>query len=195
MTNRIRFVLLVVAAASSLSVSGATAQIFTPTYMSPRPSSDLGIYLNEGPGSFAIEGVLRRDFGGYDLGLRGGVADTREVAILIGGEYRNLLAAASPIDIALTAAAQGVLQTEGDSGGAFGVGVSFGHTFPADDLAFTPYLHPRLGFVAGLGRDELDLELLADLGFDVRLTSNVELRFAVTLADVGADWGIGLAWR
>lgn len=180
--------------AVALQVTIAQAQVFTPTYMAPRSASDVGIYLSDGPGSFAVEGIWRRSYGGYDLGLRAGLADTRDVSILIGGEYRNPISTTSPIDIAFTGHAQGVL-SDGRSAAGFLAGLSVGHTFVADGLSFTPYLHPRAGLVTGFGNDDLDLELLADFGFDLRFSPTMELRFAIAFEDRGADWGIGFAWR
>jgi hypothetical protein len=173
-------------------VGESSAQVFTPTYMAPRGGSELGFYISDGPGDFALEGIWRRGSGSYDLGLRAGLADTEDLTFLVGGELRNPLSVGAPIDLAVTGAAQGAF---GDvSGGGFLVGLTIGHTFAVDELAFTPYVHPRAGLVEGFGSDGFDLELLADLGLDVRIGSNLELRFGFGI-DSGADWGIGLAWR
>jgi hypothetical protein len=180
--------------AAALQVSIAQAQVFTPTYMAPRAASDVGIYLADGPGSFAIEGIWRSSYGGYDLGLRGGLADTEDVSILIGGEYRNPISAGAPLDLAFTGHAQGLLSDDGSAAG-FLAGLSIGHTFVSSELSFTPYLHPRAGLVTGFGDDDLELELLADFGFDLRFSPSMELRFAISFEDQGADWGIGFAWR
>jgi hypothetical protein len=170
------------------------AQVFTPTYMAPVRSSDIGLYLSDGPGEFAFEGILRRSFGTYDLGIRAGVADTRDLSLLVGGEWRHPLAASAPIDFAVTGFAQGLF---GDfSGGGFMVGLSMGHTFTSPELSIIPYFHPRIGAVNSPGPDSFDLELLADLGFDLRFSQNLDLRFGITFADEGgAEFGAGLAWR
>ncbi|MEX2570492.1 MAG: hypothetical protein WD737_04250 [Gemmatimonadota bacterium] len=174
--------------------AGATqAQVFTPTFMAPGGASDVGLYLSEGPGDFAIEGIWRRSSGGYDLGFRGGVADLGDLSVLVGGELRNPLALGAPVDVAVTGAAQGVI---GDvSGAGFLVGLSVGHTFGAADFALTPYLHPRVGLVNGFGPDDFELELLADFGFDFRISPRLDLRFGIAVDDVGAEWGVGFAWR
>lgn len=192
MKRRVFAIFAVVAVATGFDVSVAAAQFFTPSYMAPRQSSDVGIYLAEGPGDFAIEGIWRRVFGGYDLGLRAGVADVNDVAFLAAAELRNPLSTTAPIDLAFTAGAQALL-TDDDSGGAIGVGLTIGYTFEEPDLAITPYLHPRAAAVVGFG--DTDLELLADIGFDVRFGSNLELRFSIGLGDITSDFGIGLAWR
>src|SRR5690606_9632396 len=81
----------------------ANAQVFTPTYMSPRASSDIGLYLSDGPGEFAAEGILRRHFGSFDIGVRGGIADTHDLSFMVGGEFRHPVAVTSPVDLAATA--------------------------------------------------------------------------------------------
>lgn len=175
----------------------ASAQVFTPTYQAPRSSSDVGIYLADGPGDFSLEGILRRGFGGYDLGLRAGIADTPDLSVLLGADLRNpLTAGTAPIDLAFTAGVQGLI---GDVT-ALGLqaGLSIGHTFlPAGGgFTVTPYIHPRVALVDWGGPDDgFDAELLADLGFDFALRSGLLLRVGVSLSDPGADWGIGLAWR
>lgn len=171
--------------------TSAAAQVFTPTYMSPRMSDDLGVYLSDGPGDLAIEGVLRRGA----LGVRAGFADVGDGALLIGGEYRNRLRVTIPLEVAFTAGAQGVL---GDAD-AVGVqaGLTAGHSFipRGTSSTFTPYIHPRIALKDGFGADDdLDLDLLADIGFDLAFAGSLILRVGVNLGD-GADFGVGLAWR
>lgn len=182
--------------AAPLLFGGATvaeSQVFTPTYMAPRSSSDVGIYLSDGPGEFAVEGIWRRMFGGYDLGFRAGLADLDDLGFLVGGEYRNPLALGAPLDISVTGAVQALL---GDlSSVGFLVGASVGHTFVSDELAFTPYIHPRVGPVQGFVSDEFDLELLGDIGLDIAAGSRLDVRIGFGLETRGAEWGVGLAWR
>jgi hypothetical protein len=183
------------AAVLAMSAQAAGAQVFTPTYLAPRVSSDLGVYVSDGPGDLAIEGIWRRPLsGGSGLGLRAGFADANNgSALLLGIDYRNPLALAgtAPIDLALTLGAQGAL---GDLEGIGAqVGLSIGYTFTAPELTVTPYIHPRLAFVDVDGGGS-DFEPLADLGIDVGFAPNLSFRFGANLGD-GADWGIGLAWR
>ena len=185
----------VVAMAMVGSLAGRLeAQVFTPTFMAPRQSSDIGLYLSDGPGEFSIEGILRRNFGSYDLGFRAGLADTEDLTLLVGADLRHPVAPEAPIDLSVTGHAQGAF---GDGSGAgFLLGLALGYTFVAPGLAFTPYLHPRVGAVEGLYGDEFDLELLADLGFDLRLSQSLDIRLGITFEDRhGAEFGIGLAWR
>lgn len=183
--------------AAVLLVVGATAaqaQVFTPTYMSPQQSSDMGVYLSDGPGDFAIEGVWRRDFGTYDLGFRGGIADYGDVLFLLGAEFRNpLRVAEAPVVMAVTGGVQGAI------GDVSAVGLQGGLTVGVEiaEAAFTfvPYLHPRLALIRSFGGDDFDFDPLADIGFDFVLPQNITIRFGVGLGGPTASWGLGFAWR
>jgi hypothetical protein len=191
--------LLAVAAALAWGAPAA-AQVFTPTFQSTERGNDLGIYLSDGPGELAVEGIWRRGFGSGDLGLRGGFIDAGDGALLLGADWRQPLAlGTAPVDLALSFGGQAAV------GGvdAFGVqaGLIFGHTFTEADfggttsaMRFTPYVHPRLALVSPLDDDGAELDVLADLGVDLGFAPNLSLRLGISLGD-GADWGVGLAWR
>ena len=168
--------------------------MFTPTFQSTERSNDIGLYLSDGPGDLAVEGIWRRGFGTGDLGLRAGFADLGDGELMLGADWRQPLALGTqPVDVALTFGGQAVL---GDVDGVGGqVGLAFGHTFVEQGLHVTPYVHPRVALVSALGNDsDAKLDVLADLGADFRFAPNLVLRVGVNLGD-GADWGIGLAWR
>ncbi|HET7275296.1 MAG TPA: hypothetical protein VFI91_08930 [Longimicrobiaceae bacterium] len=188
-------VAIAIAAAAVLSPVASSAQLFTPTYMSPVSSNDLGIYVSDGPGEFALEGIWRRNMGGYDLGLRAGLVDLNDAAVTVGAELRTPLGLeTAPLNVAVTGGLQAIV---GDISamGAQG-GLSVGHTFIADGLRLTPYIHPRIAVINGFGPDDdSDLEVLADVGMDVDLNSGLSFRLALGLADEGADFGFGIAWR
>jgi hypothetical protein len=192
--RKLSLVFLLVAVAFGSVSRRAEAQVFTPTFMAPRQSSDIGLYLSDGPGEFSIEGIMRRGFGAYDLGFRLGLADTEDLTVLVGGELRHPVAQTAPIDLSVTGHAQGAF---GDRSG-LGVllGLALGYTFTTPEIAFTPYLHPRVGGVESLYGDDFDLELLADLGFDLRFSQSFDVRLGITFEDEhGAEFGVGLAWR
>jgi hypothetical protein len=183
-----------VLAAAVMVAAPARAQVFTPTFQSTERSNDIGLYLSDGPGDLAVEGIWRRGLGTGDLGLRAGFADLGDGELLLGADWRQPLALGTqPIDLALTFGGQAVL---GDVDGIGGqVGLVFGHTFVEDGLHVTPYVHPRVALVSAVGGDGGGkLDVLADLGADFRFAPNLTLRVGVNLGD-GADWGIGLAWR
>jgi hypothetical protein len=180
------------AAALCLAVaSPATAQIFTPTFTSPRLLNEVGVAVSDGPGDLALEGIWR----GGPLGLRVGFVDAHDGLLSISGEMRSPLPmAGAPVGLAFTAAAQGLI---GDVNAA-GVqgGLTAGYTFMGSGMAFTPYLHPRIGMVRPLGRNrDWGLEVLADVGADLEFYNNLVLRLGVNLGDVGSGWGVALGWR
>jgi hypothetical protein len=181
---------------AALFAGAAQAQVFTPPFMSPTPTSDFGIYISD-IGDIGVEGIWRRPSrGGSDLGLRAGYADTGEGSLMLGIELRNpVVLAGAPIGLAFTAGAQGLI---GDNSGVGGqVGFSAGQALPAGGVTITPYIHPRLAFVAWpdvVDGSETELDVLADIGADFDFASGVTLRLDLNLAD-GANWGLGLAWR
>jgi hypothetical protein len=181
-------------AAVVMAAAPGRAQVFTPTFQSTERSNDIGLYLSDGPGNLAVEGIWRRGFGTGDLGLRAGFADLDDGELMLGADWRQPLALGTqPIDVALTFGGQAVL---GDVDGIGGqVGLALGHTFVEQGLHVTPYVHPRVALVSALGdNNDAKLDVLADLGADFRFAPNLVLRLGVNLGD-GADWGIGLAWR
>jgi hypothetical protein len=195
---KMRYTFVAVLLAFALLPQMAAAQIFTPSYLAPRQSSDLGIHISDGwarGGGLAVEGVWRRGFGSYDLGLRAGIAETSgDARLLIGGDYRRPLALQTePLIMALSGGAQAAI----GSGSAFGVdvGLSVGSTFNPEGVLVTPYLHPRIALVRSAPRRNLGLELLADLGVEVEIQPNLIFRLALGFGSETADFGIGLAWR
>ncbi|HWK88760.1 MAG TPA: hypothetical protein VNP72_02145 [Longimicrobium sp.] len=194
--RRIAIVSAVVASALALQAGRAGAQVFTPTYMGPRPASDFGVYVADF-GDLAIEGIWRRISRGGDIGLRAGYADLGDGALLLGIEVRNpVTLAGSPIGLAFTAGAQGVLGDETALGGQ--VGFTAGQAIPTPNVVITPYIHPRLAvanrFITDAEDDEFGLEVLADLGVDLDFTNGIVFRVGANLG-AGADWGVGISWR
>lgn len=194
MTKRVTLVALVFGFVAGIAAP-LEAQVYTPTYMAPNSGGDLGIYLSDGPGDFAIEGIWRRNFGGYDLGFRAGIADRDDASLLLGAELRNPLSVTgAPLDFAFTAGLQALVSDDTRAG--FQAGVTIGKSFVPGDFTVTPYIHPRAGLVSGLRRDDdLEATLLADIGFDFAFQPNLSFRIGLGLGDETAGWGVGLAWR
>lgn len=181
---------LLAAVVPFLFAGSLSAQVFTPTYQSPRLLNELGIYLSDGPGDLAFEGIWR----GGPVGLRVGFADARDGLLMVGGELRTPIPLAdAPLGLAFTAAAQGLVGD--DSAVGIQGGLTAGHTFRGNGVFFTPYLHPRIGAVKGFNDDDFEFEVMADLGVDVEFWTNALLRLGITLDDVGAAWGVGISWR
>jgi hypothetical protein len=177
-----------VACALAMGAQAADAQVFTPSYQAPVVMNDLGIYLSDGPGDLALEGIWRDG----PLGLRVGFVDAGDDLLSLGGELRVPVTA--PIDVAFTAGAQGLI---GDFD-AIGVqaGLSIGERFVNPGVALTPYIHPRIALIDGFATDDdFEAELLADLGLDAEFANNLILRLSIGLSDETPDVGIGLAWR
>lgn len=185
------------AALTLAGASAAQAQVFTPTYQSPRPSGDIGLYLADDAlgGGLSVEGIYRLASARSDLGLRLGIAEAGndETALLLGIDYRNPieLSGAAPFSLAFTVGGQAAVG-EGEAFGAQ-VGLTAGSTIVTPGLTLTPYIHPRIGFIS-TDSDDDGLEVLADVGVDLSFSPGLVLRFGANLGD-GADFGIGLAFR
>ncbi|HET6763175.1 MAG TPA: hypothetical protein VFH27_05870 [Longimicrobiaceae bacterium] len=182
-------------AAAMATGSAASAQVFTPTFMGPASSGDVGVYVSEAAGGTAIEGIWRQRASSYDLGLRAGFIDAGDGALSVGAEIRSPLHVQSePISLALTAGAQGVF----GGGNAIGIqgGITAGHTFVPGPFTLSPYVHPRIALSRPLGDGgDFGAHVLADLGVDLGFQPNLAVRFNVGLSSHGPDWGLGLAFR
>src|SRR5690606_26726913 len=82
------------------------------------------------------------------------------------------------------------------------LGLSLGHTFPAEGATFTPFVTPRVVLDAFLGDDDdgpgrrdddLDLNFALDIGLDLQFSTDLTVRFAATLGDRDGV-GIGLVF-
>lgn len=178
-----------IAGALTIGADAADAQVFTPSYQAPVVMNDLGIYLSDGPGDMALEGIYRSG----PVGLRIGFVDAVDDLLSLGGEVRVPLESA-PVDVAFTAGAQGLIG-DFDAIGVQG-GLTIGERFVNPGVALTPYIHPRIALIDGLATDDdFEAELLAELGLDAEFASNLILRLSIGLSDESPDVGIGLAWR
>jgi hypothetical protein len=176
---------------SALTVAEvAQAQVFTPTYTSPRLVNEMGINVSQYPADLSIEGLWR----GGPLGVRVGYANAAGGLLTLGGELRSPLDIGNaPMGLAFTAGAQGLIGD--DSALGMQAGVSAGYTFMGTGVAFTPYLHPRVGLINDRGMDDFEFRALADVGVDAEFYNNLLVRFGVNLGTVGAGWGVGVGWR
>lgn len=179
----------VAAAALFTFAQTAGAQVFTPSYQSPVVMNDLGVYLSDSQGSTAVEGIWRSG----PVGLRLGYLDYEEDGLVsVGGELRMPLSA--PVDIAVTAGAQGLI---GDVD-AIGLqaGLSVGHRFVSPGIALTPYIHPRLSVIDSFAEnDDWEADLLAEVGLDAEFSRNLILRVSAGLTDDAPNIGVGVSWR
>jgi hypothetical protein len=185
-------------ALGAVFAAGAEAQVFTPTFLSPVPSNDFGVYVSDWDGGLGVEGIWRRQSrGGSNLGLHAGYVDLGDGSLSIGLDMRNpVVLAGAPIGLAFTVGGQAVIGDETFLGGQ--VGFTAGQALPAGGMTVTPYIHPRLaigtGFIGGEGDNEFEVDVLADVGVDLDFASGVALRLGANLGD-GANWGLGVAFR
>ncbi len=167
-----------------------------PSFLSPRPGDDLGVYLIDPTGGdWALAGIWRQS-GELNLGVRLGVADAPdETPIFFGAEFYGPLVRADrafPLDVAWLLGAGATLD-----GGTFlrlPAGVSVGRVIDADGLIFVPYAVPRIALdvFADDGDSETEFSFTADLGVDLRVDSWL-LRFGAALGDHDA-LGLGIAF-
>jgi hypothetical protein len=179
-----------VAVAALGSVGAAEAQVFTPTYTSPRLVNEIGVNVSQYPGDLGIEGLWR----GGPLGLRVGYGNADGGMLMLGGELRSPVEmGAAPLGLAFTAGAQGLIGDRNTIG--MQAGLSAGYTFMGSGIAMTPYLHPRIGLINDRHMDSFEAHALADVGVDAEFYNNLLVRLGVNVGTVGATWGVGVGFR
>jgi hypothetical protein len=192
----------------SLVLLGAPAAVSaqvapeSPMLLPPRSEAGLGVFLVDTYGG-GLGGLVIWRSPSYNWGLRGGIAeDSGDNIAFFGGidfvgdlhrETRDL-----PLDIDWLI---GAFLSVGDNLLISApLGVTIGHTFPAEGATFTPFFTPRMVLdiaffedVEGDTESDVDLDFAADLGLDLRLRGfNPMIRFAASL---GRDAiGVGLVF-
>jgi hypothetical protein len=190
-------IVLLALAALAFPAGRLEAQVFTPAFLAPNRATGLGAVLSGGIGpedGYAVEGMARRNYGAFDLGLRAGVADLDGVALLVGLEYRNPLPPVwdFPVEFAVTGAAQGVIGKNGGPG--ISAGITGGHEFVLPGAAITPYFHPRIA-IHDRSSSGLEIAPLAELGAEFLFASEYRFHVALGLGTETANLGFGLSWR
>lgn len=194
---RSRLVFLPLALILSVS-SAARAQAWdAPSFLSPRPGNDIGLYIfDPSRGDWGISGIWRQT-GDLGLGVRLGIVDTkRSTRVLFGAEFFQTLLdsdAGATFDLAWTLGAGATLND-----GTFlriPAGLSIGRAVELGTVGLLPYLHPRIALdVFSLGGDtDTELGLTVDLGADVALGTDWMLRIGASLGDHDA-FGVGIAY-
>ena len=172
----------------------------TPSFMGPRPGSDLGFYVMDVEGSdIGFQGIWRTD-GAMNLGLRAGFLDTPgDGIVVLGAETWGLLVEDNPdfpLDLSWTAGAGAWLN--GRTVVAVPVGLSIGKTLDLDNsMALQLYGHPRIGLVLFEDvNDDLEagLEGQFDLGADFYVSPSVALKLGISLGDTDG-LGLGVSLR
>ena len=170
-----------------------------PSFFSPRPGEDIGIYVvdMDGTDDLGIVGIWRQE-GNLNLGVRAGVLDGDHISL--GAEfYGPIRGVNAPIYMSWLLGVGGTFN--GATWLRIPAGVSIGTIFDAGSLDIMPYLHPRvaLDYVswdAPEGVDDSDSELNfdLDLGADISLGPQWVFRFGATVGDFDGI-GVGIAYR
>jgi hypothetical protein len=180
-------VLLGVPAAASAQVNAES-----PMFVPPRAESGLGIFiLDASGGGLGGVGIWRSP--SYNWGLRLGLAEDSgdDIAVFggidfLGGLHRETRDLPFDIDWLIGA----FLSVGDDARISAPLGLTFGHTFPAQGASFTPFFTPRIVLDIDFFEDpvtedtesDADLDFAADLGLDLRLRGfQPVIRFAASL--------------
>lgn len=172
-----------------------------PSFFSPRPGEDIGLYVvdAEGSGDLGFAGLWRTE-GNINLGVRAGLAG--DDLFSVGAEFFGPLAVLGPQSPLLVSWILGAGATfNGATWLRIPLGVSAGLDLGSGgSLRIMPYVHPRVAFEliafdtpAG---EETDTEFTfdVDLGADVALGQQFVLRVGATFGEWDAI-GAGIAYR
>ena len=184
------------ASSQDLGLSGWDA----PSFFSPRPGEDIGVYGFKPQGSsWGISGIWRQE-GRLNLGVRLGVTD--DESILVGSEfYKPLRISNSPLVMSYMLGAGATFNGDFTS-----LRIPFGVSIGAElgqstGIRILPYVHPRVAFQydvvdLGNGNEVTDSEFPFDLdiGADIPLGSSWVLHAGGTVTH-GGVYGVGLAYR
>ena len=174
----------------------ASAQIAweSPALISPVAPSGLSLFLLEAAGGdLGALGTYRRGTGPVGYGFRFAIADEggpdSDVAVAGGVDLSGFLSRAvegSEVDLVWWSGAG--IGVGGETLLTIPLGLIVGWSGSGGDIVLSPYggAHVVLDIISGDG-DNVDLDLVADLGLDLVLPSGWLLRFGATLADGGRD--------
>lgn len=193
-TSSVWVVALLFASAGSLSAQAWDG----PSFFSPRPGEDIGIYLIDADGAddLGVAGIWRQE-GNLNLGVRLGLLDGDRFSV--GAEFYGPIGGVqAPLLLSWVVGVGGTFN--GADWIRVPAGLSIGASFDAGTLSIMPYVHPRIAFdyisfdtPAGDDSDsELNFDL--DLGADIGLGPRFVLRFGATVGDWDAI-GVGVAYR
>jgi hypothetical protein len=175
----------------------------TPTFFSPRPHDDLGVYaLKPEIGDWGVVGIWRQS-GTINLGVRGGIGSNGDDrTVLIGAELFGPLnlEGVSPLALAwvtgIGASFDGVTSLRIPLGVT--VGVPLG---PEGGAVLTPYVHPRAALdistferVDGDEETDTDFDVDVDLGADLDIAGRWVIRAGYKIGD-NDTFGLGFAFR
>ena len=170
-----------------------------PSFFSPRPGEDIGIYVMDvdGADDIGVMGIWRQE-GNLNLGVRAGVLDGDHISL--GAEfYGPIRGVNAPIYLSWLLGFGGTFN--GATWLRIPAGVSIGTIFDAGSLDIMPYLHPRvaLDYVSfdapeGVDDSRSELHFDLDLGADISLGPQWVFRFGASVAEFDGI-GVGIAYR
>lgn len=181
------------------SGQGAAQPWDVPSFFSPRPGEDIGLYIidEDGRDDLGIVGIWRQE-GNLNLGVRVGVLDDDRFSA--GAEfYGPIRGVRAPVYMSWLVGLGGTFN--GATWLRIPAGVSIGTIVDAGSLEIMPYVHPRVAFdyisfdaPEGVDDSDSDLNFDVDLGADISLGSQFVFRFGASIAEFEGI-GIGLAYR
>ncbi len=196
---------------AALAAPGAAQQISwdAPSFFSPRPMDDIGVYISRTTltrSRVDVNGLslIWRQSGNLNLGVRAGVGDLNSPGqtVLVGAELYGPLNSLLPgigIDISWILGGGAVF---GDNYTLFSVpfGASIGLRLGSGNVQVLPYVHPRVSLdivavdINGTEETETDGSIALDIGADLNLGERFILRIGGSLIDREA-FGVGFALR
>ena len=192
-------VLIALALLAGWAGQGAAQPWDIPSFFSPRPGEDIGLYVVDvdGADDLGIVGIWRQE-GNLNLGVRAGVLDGDRISL--GAEfYGPIRGVRAPIYMSWLVGFGGTFN--GATWLRIPAGVSIGTNLDAGSLNIMPYLYPRVALdylsfddPAGGDDSESDLNFDLDLGADVSLGPQFVFRFGATVGDFDGI-GVGIAYR
>jgi hypothetical protein len=202
MTKRILLILVGLGLGLAAAAPVAAQAWDAPSFFSPRPGEDLGIYAvrPDGGDDWGVVGIWRTE-GNLNLGVRAGWLAGE--SLMVGAEFHGPLELLGP--------GSGLLMSWVLGGGAswrsgwlharIPLGISLGAELGTPGLLLLPYVHPRVAldvFAYDLpgGQEQTDTEIRfdVDLGADAALGQSFVLRVGASLGDINT-FGAGIAYR
>lgn len=195
-----------------LTAAPATAQVAwdAPSLMAPGSPSGWGVHLfDPDPGDLGVFATFRSAPAPIGLGFRIGIAEgyRDDLAILGGVDFSGAIHQGTgdpPLDVIWFAGAG--IGFEDDALLSFPAGISLGWAFAGDEVAFRPYVAPKIVLDAFLGDedrpgrfggdDDLDLSAALELGMDLAFSPTFAIRAGASLGNRDAvSIGIQLPGR
>lgn len=172
-----------------------------PSLMAPGSPAGWGVHLfDPDPGDIGVFATWRSEPAPVGLGFRFGVAEDGrdDLSFLAGVDVSGAIHRGTgdpPLDVIWFAG--GGIGFGDDALVSFPAGISLGWSFAGDEVAFRPYVAPKVVLDAFLGDDDvdpddrprrfrdddLDLEAAVEIGMDLAFTPSFAIRAGASLGD------------